>query len=580
MINMKISFYLLNLFPLLIFIPYFSCAQGVDWAQQVELVNYSNVASILHLGQDVENDSNGNIYMAGNFAGTQKFGDTTLTSAGIESAGITVFSDDGFIAKYTAAGELIWVEAFPSELSGNVYDIELDSGGNIYALFHFLDSITLVGTQVIADEGFVVAKFSSDLSLMWYQPITRQGGQNFLFPGALELTADQVIITGEANDEVLLDGVTLNSDFPVIIVNLDKVTGELNWFKNLSFDTGDLATDANGNIYWSSTVSTILTPLEIGGVTINSSMGPVLVFAKLDVSGDFEWVKTVSNGTNNPVAIQQVDVEKKSGNIYAAGTWGDTLNIDGVQLVSSTLGTLGNLLWVAQFNSLGEIQWVKTSNIPPNVSGAMVGSSIQVSATADGGVFIAGEHALADFSIGAGANEVFFDNTVDGFVVKYASSGDLEWAQQLNCLEAGCKLYVRGLTALKNNEAVLTGSFSHIFELGDFTLTAVVPYAIAHPNIYLLKLNGDLIDDIPVVETQSIKIFPNPANAYLIIQMEEASFKNCQMEIMDMTGRIIYRDKITDNSNLFYTKTFPEGFYFLLISVNNYQVMKKFVLVR
>lgn len=555
-------------------------SQGFEWANQVELVANDNVAAILHLGHDTERDASGNVYIAGSFAGTQKFGDSILISSQV---GGVVFSEDGFIAKYSPLGEFLWVESFPATLLGLAYDIELDGAGNIYALMHFIDTIMVLGTEIIADEGFVVAKMDADLNLIWHKKIAREGSGNQMFPGELELSANDVIVTGSATDEVVLDGVVLNDDFPTILVSLDKQNGDLNWFDNLGYDDGDLATDIAGNVYWvfNYPIAQIPNPIQIGNVSVNSTNGPVMVFVKYDTQGNIVLTKAFGNGGNNPNQIQQVDVNSATGDIYLAGTWGDTLNMNGMEMTSQISASSGNILWVAKYNFNEEIQWVKRSHLPANVSGNINSQFIHIDSSLDGGVFISSETSNnTDFTLGEGANAVFFVNTVDGFVAKYNSNGELNWGQKLDCLLADCALYVRGLTAIEDNQAVLTGSFSHQFDLGEVSLTGVVPSAVQQPNIYLIKVDGDLMTSTENIITRHLQfqITPNPASDFFQIKNSNKDFKNGQIEIIDLMGRVLFLTKINQNISQISTSNLSSGTYFLRIIGEEFQGIQKFII--
>ena len=75
------------------------------------------------------NDDQKNTYMAGYFYDFSNFKDNTTLNA-IYPRG----ANDGYIAKYNEDGELQWVNTFGGSLDDRVYDIKLDSEGNIIVL--------------------------------------------------------------------------------------------------------------------------------------------------------------------------------------------------------------------------------------------------------------------------------------------------------------------------------------------------------------------------------------------------------------------------------------------------------------
>src|SRR5690606_2589523 len=76
-------------------------------------------------GRGVAATPDGGAYFAGGFAGTAVFGtDTALTSAG---------SSDGFLAKYDADGNLLWVAQGGGTEGVGAWDVATDADGNAFA---------------------------------------------------------------------------------------------------------------------------------------------------------------------------------------------------------------------------------------------------------------------------------------------------------------------------------------------------------------------------------------------------------------------------------------------------------------
>ncbi len=83
--------------------------------------------------KDIEVDEQGNIYVAGYFINTVDFnpqGETkALTSP--EGSGYSP-AYDGFVAKYSQDGVLLWVRHLSGEEGDDISNVELDSNGNVY----------------------------------------------------------------------------------------------------------------------------------------------------------------------------------------------------------------------------------------------------------------------------------------------------------------------------------------------------------------------------------------------------------------------------------------------------------------
>ena len=109
-------------------------------------------------------DSSANIYVTGNFWGTQTFGDTSLTS---HNSGYY----DMFIAKLNSSGSWQWavkVTGPDQEFQGG---ISTDWYGNIYVTGHFYDWVDISGTSLTTNGGndldFFIAKLDRDGLLRW-----------------------------------------------------------------------------------------------------------------------------------------------------------------------------------------------------------------------------------------------------------------------------------------------------------------------------------------------------------------------------------------------------------------------------
>jgi len=131
------------------------------------------------------------------------------------------------------------------------------------------------------------------------------------------------------------------------------------------------------------------------GYIVTGETGSDLFLAKFNFSGDLIWAKTVG-GASEDIG-SSVALTSDGGYIVTGRTW--------------SFGTGGSDLFLAKFNSLGDLSWAKTVG----GTGWDVGNS--VAQTFDGGYIVTG----TTNSFGAG--------DYDLFLAKFNSSGDLTWAR-------------------------------------------------------------------------------------------------------------------------------------------------------
>ena len=145
----------------------------IVWVRGYGGVNDERLAS-------VTTDAAGNLFLAGSFKGVAKFGNITVESTKrIDSATLTNYATDGFIAKLTADGTPIWVKRIGGLFNSFLADTQIasavsDAAGNVYF------SATRNQTSVTLQPGIAVgvhylARLNTDGELQWAQTIEAAG---------------------------------------------------------------------------------------------------------------------------------------------------------------------------------------------------------------------------------------------------------------------------------------------------------------------------------------------------------------------------------------------------------------------
>ena len=179
---------------------------------------------------------------------------------------------------------------------------------------------------------------------------------------------------------------TASDDYETVLVKYDG-NGSVQWQRTLGATSGDegagLAIDTSGNVY-------------IAGSTTSTGSWEAFV-AKYNPSGTLQWQRTLGGIDVDYGFSVALDA---SANVYIAGA-------------AASQGAGDYDLLIAKYDSSGAIQWQRT------LGGTADDTGYGIAVGGLGGVYVAGGVASA----GAGG--------YDAFLVKYNSSGTLQWQRVL-----------------------------------------------------------------------------------------------------------------------------------------------------
>jgi hypothetical protein len=372
-------------------------------------------------------DASGNIYVCGN----------TASSSGIATTGAYQTTlggaTDGFLAKFSSSGALLWATYFGGSLLDNATTVAVDnSSGSVY-ITGYTSSTSGIATSGAykttypggSHDGFL-AKFNTSGSLLWS---TYYGGSydDYFTNLALD-NSGNVFVAGQANSS---SGISTTGSYQTSIGGLSDAflakftsSGTLLWATYYGGSGSDqsagLATDGSGNVY-------------LGGVTFSSSgiassgayktslSGTDDAFvAKFNSSGSRLWA-TYYGGSGGETP-RQICADT-SGNVYLTGYTSSTSGIatSGAYMTSYGGGT--NDAYLAKFTSSGSLSWATYFG----ATGDDEGYAIATNSSQE--VFMAGYTASSSGIATSGTYQsIFGGGSTDAMLVKFNSSGSLAWA--------------------------------------------------------------------------------------------------------------------------------------------------------
>lgn len=311
----------------------------------------------------VKADASGNVYVLGYFTGTVDF------DPGAGTVNLTASSpSNGFLAKYSSTGTLVWARAFTGTGQTNPQRMALDPSGNV----------------VIA--GVFIGTIDFD-------------------PGAATLN-----LTSSANHNLFF--AKYNSSGNVIFAaNVDATNSIL--YPNL-------AVDGSGNLYVSALFSgTLDADPSAAVVSLSGPSAANLLLAKYSSTGTHLWSRAIV-GAENGLLSNCLAVD--ASGVYVTGAVTTSTDFGG-----TILGSLGSQdVFLAKYSTANTLLWVKGMG----GTGYDMGGALALDGT--GAVYVGGQFsASGDFDPGAGTRTLTSAGNTDLFFGKYTSAGAYVWAYGL-----------------------------------------------------------------------------------------------------------------------------------------------------
>jgi len=421
-----------------------------------------------------------------------------------------------FLAKFNSFGDLIWAKT--------VGGVDWDKGYSVAPTFDGGYIVTGTSSFGAGDYDLFLFKFDSSGDLIWARTV---GGASYERGYSVAPTSDGgYVVTGNTD--------SIGAGWVDLFLGKFNSSGDLTWAKTVGGALWD---------YGYSVAPTFDGGYIVTGETRSFGAGiSDLFLAKFNSSGDLTWAKTVG-GTG------------REGGYSVAPT------SDGGYIVTGWTGSFsaGSYdLFLAKFNSLGDLNWTKT------VGGVDDDRGYSVAPTPEGGYIVTG----FTYSFGAGH--------LDLFLVKFNSSGDLTWAKTVGGTRTdwGNSIaptsdggyIVTGVTGSlgAGRDDLFLGKFSSSGEIWDCPLVADCSPVVGSPSLSSVSVSPTITapslvavsctlavtspsptvtvicTDISEVLSKPISfeltVSPNPFNSSCAITAPAGT----EIEIYDLQGRLVW----------------------------------------
>lgn len=215
--------------------------------------------------------------------------------------------------------------------------------------------------------------------------------------------------------------------------------------------TSSIATDASGNTYMTGSYTSSY--INFGTFSLlNSFSGTSDVFlVKIDPSGIVLWAKTFGGADGdqgNGIAIDA------SGNVILTG-WYTSASITFDATVLNNVGTASSDLFIAKYDSSGNLMWAK------GAGGSVNDRGYAVSCDANSNIFITGWYSSPTINFGTGSLTNAGSATNDVFLVKYDANGTALWSKTI------------GGSSVDGGRACATDLLGNTYVIGSFSSSSI-----------------------------------------------------------------------------------------------------------
>jgi len=380
---------------LLLVLPVYGFGQTVPVAPNM-LLDIGGLGTDV-ISTDLKFDAQGNIYVAGNYIDNKNAIDFD------PSAGVTTVGSNGsscFIAKYSAAGALVWVKSFGED--GRVANgLDIDRNGNI----------TVIGR--------VPSKKQKE-------------------PYDINIYEDAFILHLDNSGNVLWEKL-IESRSKIIPVD------PYGNYKYYDIQTGyKVASDDDGNLI--AVFSFDGSPDVDGKVTAKGITDGLVV--KYDTNGNVIWKFNLGATGNYSNLVLQALVDKDN-NIIIAGYINGTVNYNPL---GTPVNVNGYYMFLAKYSPAGILQWIK------NIDGYLINDNMRLALDGQNNIYINGAFfSRVDFGVAPTLTPTSIGSQ-DIFIAKYSSGGNLLYHTSIGGTKSS--MLDGGMVVGPDNSLYLTGNFT------------------------------------------------------------------------------------------------------------------------
>jgi hypothetical protein len=542
-------------------------------------------AKKLEVGQEGDHlptavDASGNIYISGEFTGSQDF------DPGSGTATLNGANGSMFLAKYSAAGNYLWAIAIGGDnsLRESPTAIALDGNGNVIVAGMFWWSGS--GTDFDPGSGTVrlkgnhfVAKYSTSGAHissfgLTLNPPSGSGSLSWLLTGLNTDGGNSMYVTCRLNGTVDFNpGKQTNnlSGTNEIAIAKYSSTGAFQWAKkfvgaNTHYAQVQTILDASGNVYLAGGfIGTV--DFDPGAGTANLTApgqnNDNAFVAKYSATGAYQWAFRA--GSTRPCRVHSLALNA-GGDLLITGDFRGVVDFDpgiGTANLSTDTSLLTQAMYVARYSTSGA--YLSAFQIGGVQDSTWV-SGYHIASDASNNLYVAGDVAgTIDFDPGSGTANITPVGSRDIFIAKYSASGVCIWASGIG--GTGSDERPRQLR-ISGTNIIITGRFYGTVDFDPGSGTADLT-ASTSGSSYVAKYSQSGLAkqevDPGVVPGSDLNVFvaPNPFAEAFSLRITGDTKIPVLVELVDLMGRSLESVNVGTDGVENIGADLPSGTYFL-----------------
>jgi hypothetical protein len=537
-----------RLLVLIFLLPTYSfCQKNIDW---ITHFGSSTPYYGVEQGRYIVPDSEGNIYVAGEFAEAILIDGKTIISNG---------DKDIFLAKLNSSGKVIWLKNFGGTKGDWCGGICLDENSNVFLTGTFRGKITIEESAFNSASWYDIflTKINKNGQIIWSKAFIGDGGNS-----TNAITRDingYLYLTGYYSqklyfDNIQLQGPTARSD--LFVVKLDE-DGNIIWAKSTKSNANNygnsITSDNNDNLYLTGFMwDSVYFDNHLLVSTNSLNLLQAYVTKMNAITGEFLWA--VGGGGDGWSEGKSVAVDN-NGDVVLGGWYRNDIFFGNDFLTNGGNDNGPDDIFIAKFDSDGSLKWLNTTRCN------LYSTCNDLTINTDNDIFLTGLFR-GEILIG----DTIYYSTVpsyhDIYVLKLDKNGICKWFKSFGG-DSPMNDIGFGIAHLDSN-IFITGFYSSNSWFDDRLLNCS-----GASDIFIVKLSNTE-KSIPEAEIGDINIFPNPCSGTLFIDLNN-NISSYQIRLLDFTGReLLLKNIINEPFSTVNLSDYSAGMYFLHIhDLNN-----------